>query len=155
MTAPQTHNKTTAMQTPNPIKTGCPMNPRDWTNDQIGAAIRATASNGLHEHPDCVRMAGEWLVAQTPTARPNAGRTHPLKHLIENWCGRYVSSNDVEVAAHMLGIRGRYPYFAFKTGSLVLPSAARLKGIGQAFTQTDSYKPHRYIDSYKLEEVTA
>jgi hypothetical protein len=129
--------------------------PRNWTEDQIAAAIRATGSTGLHEHHDCIRMAGEWLDAQTRTARPNAGRIHPLKHIIENWCGRYVSSNDVEVAAHMLGMNGRYPCFALKTGSLVLPSAARLEGIGQAFTQTDTYESHRYSASYKRQEVTA
>lgn len=109
------------------------MSPRNWTDSEITDAIHATGSNGLHEHPDCIRMAGEWLDAQPRASRPNSGRIHPIKHLVENWCQRYVSADDVTVAAYLLGIAGRYPCFAIRLAHLVRPSPKRLEGISQAF----------------------
>jgi hypothetical protein len=109
------------------------MSPRNWTDDQIAAAIQATRSSGLHEHPDCIRMAGEWLAAQTRTAKTTYGKgPRPLKHLVESWCKRYVSESDVVIAAQLLGLPSKYPHFAFRTASLVLPRLSRLTGIGQA-----------------------
>ena len=84
----------------------------------------------LHEHDDCIRIAYEWLDAQGIRQTPS-GRTWPLKHLIENWAGRYVSQTDVDVAAHMHpSIQGRYPDFNLST-RLVMPHERRLIGIGE------------------------
>lgn len=86
-----------------------------------------------HEHPDCIAICRQWLLAQRRTAR--AARTfRPIKHLIESWGGRYVSRDDVIEAARQLGIGGSYPRFRIND-RLVLPDAARLVGIGEALTQ--------------------
>jgi hypothetical protein len=88
----------------------------------------------LHEHDDCIRIAYEWLDAQTKTRGP-IGRTLPIKHMIEKWGGRYVSQSDVEVAAELHPeIEGRYPHFNI-SARLVLPSDARLANIPEARTQ--------------------
>jgi len=86
----------------------------------------------LHEHPDCVRIAYEWLDAQTKRKGTGNG-SHPLKHMIESWGGRYVSQDDVEVAVHMHpGVRGSYRNCFNLSRRLVLPSLDRLEGIGEA-----------------------
>jgi|SRR6266404_2796895 len=54
----------------------------------------------LHQHDDCIRIAYEWLDAQVQT-KGVIRRARPLKHIIENWAGRYVSQSDVEVAANL------------------------------------------------------
>lgn len=88
----------------------------------------------FHEHDDCIRMAYEWFDAQNVRATPS-GKSRPLKHIIEEWAGRYVSQSDVEVAATMHPrIRGKYPDFNL-SARLVLPSDKRLEGIGEALTQ--------------------
>jgi hypothetical protein len=97
----------------------------------------------LHEHDDCVRIAYEWLDAQTTTKGINR-LARPLKHMVEKWGGRYVSQSDVEVAAELHPkIRGTYPYFNI-SARLIQPSDVRLANIGEAKTQ-----------DYKLSERTA
>lgn len=92
----------------------------------------------LHEHEDCVRIAYEWLDAQTITKRPTR-TARPLKHIIEKWAGRYISQSDVEVAAELHPeIKGQYPYFNISS-KLVLPSEARLSNIPQAKSQSQTY----------------
>ncbi|KWV58328.1 hypothetical protein AS156_36010 [Bradyrhizobium macuxiense] len=88
----------------------------------------------LHEHDDCIRIAYEWLDAQTKI-KGLMRQTLPIKHIIEKWGGRYVSQSDVEVAAELHpDVRGTYPHF--NIGSrLILPSDARLVNIPEAKTQ--------------------
>ena len=113
------------------------------TDEQIelGKAEAKLGDKALHEHPDCIRIAYEWLDAQVKTRAMNKRITRPLKHLIENWANRYVSQSDVEVAAYLHPeIRGSYPYFNISS-RLVRPNRRRLEGIKEAGT-------HSYTDSY-------
>ena len=88
----------------------------------------------FHEHDDCIRIAYEWLDAQNTIATTNKAY-RPLKHIIEEWAGRYVSQSDVEVAAFLHSrISGKYPNFNL-SARLTLPSDRRLKEIGEAMTQ--------------------
>ena len=125
------------------------------TTEQIAQAKRETIyrfPNSIrHEHDDCIRMAYEWLDAQikTKTVSPNL---YEIKHKIERWCGRYISMNDVEVAAtlHPL-IKGKYPYFNIRSG-LVRPSLLRLDGIEQAHAHRGTYSESPVHDKYKWQE---
>lgn len=108
------------------------------TDKQIEQAKKTTRyslpGDIVHEHNDCIRMAYEWLDAQKKIKRPTS-KTYALKHMIEQWCGRYISTSDVDVAAHMHPeIHGQYPHFNF-SARLTRPSTERLTGIGEAFTQ--------------------
>jgi len=98
----------------------------------------------LHEHNDCIRMAYEWLDAQKKLKHPIAAtleNTKPIKHLIEKWCGRYVSESDVTVAALLhVKISGEYPHFNISK-RFTEPSIDRLKEIPEAFT-------HEYRDRF-------
>lgn len=112
------------------------------TEAQIAEAKRTiiyTHSDPLHEHDDCVRIASEWLSAQTQTAGTMRKR-YAMKHLIEKWGGRYVSQSDVELAAHILRLRGKYPHFNI-SARLTEPAKSRLSGIGEAFSH-DYHKHH-------------
>lgn len=95
-----------------------------------------------HEHPDCIRLAYEWLDAQTKlTGAPVTWR--PIKHLIERWAGRYVNQTDVEVAATLHPeIRGRYPNYSISM-RLIRPHERHFDGIGEAL------KHPRYRDEYR------
>jgi hypothetical protein len=95
---------------------------------------RLDSERPLHEHNDCIRIAYEWLRAQKRTINPPRKNRFALKHMIENWGGRYVSQNDVEVAATLLGLEGEYPSYNFSR-RLVWPSERRLGGIAEAKTQ--------------------
>lgn len=100
---------------------------------------------GHHEHNDCIRIAYEWLDAQKKTKNPSK-KLYPLKHIIESWAGRYISRTDVDVAAFLHpDIHGIYPCFNIST-RLTLPSAERLRGIPEAFTQRcrGSFNPSIY-----------
>lgn len=124
------------------------------TDQQIEDAkkhVRYTLSEGgHHEHPDTIRLAYEWLDAQRKLANPNKRRSSPLKHIIENWAGRYVSQTDVDVAAYLHpDINGEYPYFNISS-RFTRPNDRRLAGIGEAKTQDYG---DRYQDSYAVEEA--
>lgn len=127
------------------------------TDEEIEAAkARAKYSlreGGHHEHPDCIRMAYEWLDAQPKTKRPNARSGFPIKHMIEQWCLRYVSTSDVDVAAQMHpDIAGTYPDFNI-TSRLVWPNKRRLEGIGEAGKHA-TYGSHKRNSAYgKREEL--
>jgi hypothetical protein len=100
----------------------------------------------LHQHDDCVRIAYQWLDAQVKTRRV-VQRSRPIKHIIESWAGRYVSQNDVEVAAHMHPrILGRYPRFNI-SARLLEPNLRRLIGIAEA-GQHPGYRD-RYAKVYE------
>jgi hypothetical protein len=121
------------------------------SDDQIEEAKRRThysnhsnTGEPNHEHPDCIRIAVQWLDAQRRLKSPAVGRGGwPLKHIIESWGGRYVSMNDVEVAATILGLRGIYPYFNISS-RLTKPSLSRLEGIEEAM------KHPNYLEMEKL-----
>lgn len=123
------------------------------TSEQIARATaetRFSVNEHHHEHDDCIRIAYEWLDAQVKTAAPNKRKSRPLKHIIERWAGRYVSTSDVEVAAHLHPeICGEYPHYNISS-RLVRPNQRRLTGIGQAHTQ--GYKEERPADTYSREE---
>ena len=122
------------------------------TDKQIEEAKKQTAyslgDDIVHEHNDCIRMAYEWLDAQKKIKR----KIHvplPIKHMIEAWCGRYISRSDVEVAAYLHpDIRGTYPYFNISS-RITEPSKERLVGISEAFTQNYHLKRSDYGYSYK------
>lgn len=104
-----------------------------------------------HQHDDCIRIAYEWLDAQTKTKNPTT-KWFALKHIIENWAGRYVSQSDVEIAAHMHpDIVGTYPRFNI-SARLVRPSQGRLADIPEAHTHSYSEKNPK---TYKVDEDEA
>jgi len=116
------------------------------TKKQIEKAKKEVMALDPHyEHDDCIRIAYEWLDAQKKTKNPRYV-PHYLKHLIEEWAGRYVSRSDVEIAAHLHPlIRGKYPYYNISS-RLTEPSTDRLKNIGEANTQgqRESHKSSNY-----------
>lgn len=73
-----------------------------------------------------------------------------LKHIIEQWGGRYVSTSDVCVAAELHpNIHGAYPFFSISS-RLTEPSIDRLKNISEAMTQSqyrDRYDSKIYYSS--------
>ncbi|WP_339033384.1 hypothetical protein WHZ78_16640 [Bradyrhizobium symbiodeficiens] len=105
--------------------------------EEIAAAKKRTkygTKDRHHEHDDCIRIAYEWLDAQPKTKGAVRG-SRPLKHHIEKWGGRYVSQNDVEVAAQLHPhVHGVYPFYNISR-LLILPSEARLARITQARSQ--------------------
>lgn len=104
------------------------------TDEQIKAAIDDLFDGYQPEHYDCVRIAYEWLDAQNLLKRSGLAWM-PLKHLIERWGGRYVSENDVCIAARIHPrVFGTYPKFNLPI-NLTFPSKERLNDIGQAGTQ--------------------
>ena len=89
----------------------------------------------LHQHNDCIRLAYTWLDAQKRTKKARTAKACnwvALKHIIENWAGRYVSSSDVLVAASLHpDIIGSYPLFNISK-TFIHPSSFRRVGIGEA-----------------------
>ncbi|MBT2242648.1 hypothetical protein JQK15_03780 [Sphingobium sp. BHU LFT2] len=121
------------------------------TDAEIDAAKKRTnyTDKPFHEHPDCIRLAFEWLDAQRTVK--GAGQKHlALKHVIEKWAGRYVSETDVNVAAELHPrITGKYPNFNL-SARLTRPHDRRLKGIGEALTQ--GYRDRIQESLYKIVE---
>ena len=104
---------------------------------------------GHHEHPDCIRIAYQWLDAQKLRKTPS-GKSWALKHIIEAWGGRYVSMTDVEIAGFLHpDINGRYPDFNL-SARLIKPSQSRLNGLSEANTQ--NYNDDGYDHCYSLNE---
>ena len=106
-----------------------------------------------HEHNDCIRIAYEWLDAQKKT-KTKSSKAYTIKHLIENWGGRYVSTSDVCVAAELHPeIHGMYPFFNI-SARLTEPSMQRLSSISEAMKHSnyrESYDP----SIYKIDERTS
>lgn len=101
--------------------------------DEAKARTAYSLDGPHHEHNDCIRLAYEWFDAQQ-TIRSAPRRYLALKHIIEKWAGRYVSTSDVEVAAMLHPrISGRYPNYNI-SARLVRPNDRRLEGIGEALT---------------------
>lgn len=124
------------------------------THEMIETAKKTTKYSSdepkkCHEHDDCIRIAYQFLDAQlTGTFKPKWWSAHiPLKHIIEYWAGRYVSQDDVDVAAELHpAISGTYPFYNFAGKGLILPRRYRLASIRQAGTQP------RYLSKDNLEE---
>lgn len=98
-----------------------------------------------HEHDDCIRMAYEWLDAQVKT-KGRTTKTRAIKHIIEKWAGRYISTTDVVVAAQIHpDVHGTYPHFNI-SARLTEPSPHRLAGISQAFKHDyrERFDPRTY-----------
>lgn len=122
------------------------------TDEQIDYAKKNAnlQLEGHHEHNDCIRIAYGWLDAQRKIKNPTRV-TFALKHIIENWGGRYVSQSDVEVAAWLHPeIRGVYPNYNISS-RLTLPSKARLSGVGEA-GKHPIYQEKEDLEIYKNEE---
>jgi hypothetical protein len=104
----------------------------------------------LRQHADCIRIAYEWLDAQIKT-KNGSRRTYALKHLVEDWAGRYISQSDVSVAAELHpDMFGKYPHFNIGA-RLVEPSISRLEGIREAFTHCH-YREDHDPTNYKIHE---
>lgn len=104
----------------------------------------------LHQHNDCIRIAYEWLDAQAKIGSPTKA-ANPLKHLIERWAGRYVSTNDVEVAACLHpDISGNYPHYNI-SARLTEPSTDRLSNISESGKQA-SYNESHDPTAYQTKE---
>ncbi len=100
---------------------------------------------GHHEHNDCIRIAYEWLDAQKKLTN-STKKPMSLKHIIEKWAGRYVSTSDVDVAAFLHpDIHGTYPLFNI-SARLTEPSVQRLNKLSEAFKHdyNDRYDPSIY-----------
>jgi hypothetical protein len=122
------------------------------TDQQIESAKKntrySTTEKPLHEHNDCIRFAYEWLDAQAKT-KGQTKQIFQIKHLIERWAGRYVSTSDVDVAAHMHpDVKGSYPFYNI-SARLTNPATSRISALGQAFTQDQnkSHDPKNYSRS--------
>jgi hypothetical protein len=119
--------------------------------EQDKSETQYRTTKNLHEHAYCIQMAYEWLDAQRKIKGPMR-RPMPLKHIIEKWCGRYVSSSDVSVAAQLHPeINGIYPYFNLSS-LLIDPSIERLANIPETMTQ--GYRErHDKKDYSKLPDI--
>ena len=121
------------------------------TDEQIEAAKKSTqytlsGEDTIHEHNDCIRFAYEWLDAQTKT-KGALRHTLQIKHLIERWAGRYVSTYDVDVAANLHpDIHGKYPHYNISS-KLTNPSRSRIQELQEALSQG-------YDDRHDLENYT-
>lgn len=122
------------------------------SDQDIEKAINKLPKNSdtLHEHPDCVRIAYEWLDAQKKIGS-KCNQIYQIKHLIERWAGRYVSQSDVEVAAYLHpDIKGNYPFYNISS-KLTEPRRSRLNNILEAMTQLNYHESHD-PKQYKIHE---
>jgi len=100
--------------------------------------------------PDMVRIAFEWLDAQTKLKWPNP-RPKVSKHTIEQWGGRYVSEPAVNIAATLHSeIRGDYPYYNISS-RLIRPHTRRLSQIAEAGIHPNYFSKAVY-DDYATDE---
>jgi len=102
-----------------------------------------------HEHNDCIRMAYEWLDAQTKMKRK---RSDDWKHLVEHWCGHHITSDDIKVAAHLHPAIQQDGDKLNLSSIKVLPRFSRLNGIGEANSHTSSMSEDRKMSYRKREK---
>lgn len=76
----------------------------------------------------------EQLRRCAPTGSVKA-KYRPLKALIEQWAGTYISEKAVDEAAQQLGLPGDYP--AYDMPSLILPSVYRIRGNPEIFRHSN------------------
>jgi hypothetical protein len=117
--------------------------------NMLSAERIAEAKSGLHlikpfhEHDDSIHIAYQWFDGQ-PKLKNLPRNWGPIKHVIEQWGGRYVSQDDVEVAAFLHPeIFGKYPRYNIQN-RLTLPAKNRLLGISSAGTQRYRLDPRVY-----------
>lgn len=109
-----------------------------------------TLDSEHHEHNDCIRIAYQWLDAQKKLKRKTS-TPNELKHLIEKWGGRYVSTSDVCVAAELHPeIHGVYPFFNISS-RLTEPATERLIDISEAMKH-GNYRESYDSTAYKIHE---
>lgn len=124
------------------------------SDEQIEAAKKSTkyslsGEEIIHEHNDCIRFAYEWFDAQTKT-KGVLKTPLQIKHLIEHWAGRYVSTYDVDVAANLHpDIHGKYPYYNISL-KLTNPSKSRIGDLTEAYTQ--GYEDRHDLKDYSHHE---
>ncbi len=114
-----------------------------------------------HEHNDCIRIAYEWIDAQTKTKHPQETVWKPH---IEYWGKRYVSASDIDVAAYMhpdIKLKkvhprdGSSPYILLNISKrIIVPSINRLKNIGESFKHPD-YDKKMDFSKYKNEDESS
>lgn len=99
---------------------------------------------------DEVRICCAWLEAQRRTDDLSCVGS-PLRHIIQEWGGRYVTEHAVTIAAKLLGIKGNYPKFNINP-NFTFPHHERLQGIDAAFTHKNyMYNLGENIDRYYWE----
>ena len=111
------------------------------TLDEIEDAVyelRNKITKPRHEHTDCILAAWHFLDAQN-SADTAEVHHYNIKHVAEHWFGRFITSDDVIVAAHL------HPdvYYDLDEGlyissQLVLPDIDRVKHLSQ-------YRLHKSI----------
>lgn len=106
------------------------------TDEQVARELEDVRPAGPNPHRS-VRIAMEWLAAQMPKVS-GASQELPLKHIIENWAGSYVSTTHVKIAARLLHIPGEYPLFHLQS-NWVFPNIDRLVPYGS----DNYYEPSR------------
>lgn len=112
-------------------------------------AARAALGQTKDDSDDPVLIAFQWLDAQLLRKKHNL-QQQATKHLIENWAGRYVSEDDVKVAAYLHPlIKGDYPSFNLSSRR-VWPHTRRLVDIAAAGSM--SYKETSLELHYALRE---
>ena len=96
-----------------------------------------------HGSNNRIKIAYAWLDAQKKIKNINKRLYFPVKHMVEGWCGDYVSRDDVEIAAALHPeIKGVYPDFNISQ-MLTLPSKSRLSNIllkGEGYENSFEYK---------------
>lgn len=107
------------------------------TDQEIDIAKLSTpyfSDEPRHEHNDCIRIAYLWLDHQKKTKRTTytAGA---IKHDVERWAQRYISTSDLLVAAHMHPdiIVNTAGYTLNITRKYVTPPISLLNNIPEAF----------------------
>jgi len=123
------------------------------TDNEIDAAkqrTKYTLDSHHHEHNDCIRIAYEWIDAQKKI-KNKSNKATALKHTIEKWDGRYISTSDVCVAAELHpDVHGVYPFFNISS-RLTEPSIKRLNNIEEAMKHSN-YRDHYDPNVYKVIE---
>lgn len=120
------------------------------TDQQISAAKTALKLHEpRHEHNDCIRMAYEWLDAQTKMKRK---RSDDWKHLVEHWCGHHITCDDITVAAHLHPAIQQDGDRLNLSSIKILPRFARLDGIGEANSNNSSMSEDRKAGYRKREK---
>ena len=85
-----------------------------------------------HSGEQQVLMAYQWFDAQNKIKNENK-KLFDYKHTIEQWCGSYISTSDVEVAATLHpDVFGSYGSYNISS-RLVKPNDSRLLDIPEAF----------------------
>lgn len=99
--------------------------------------VYQTPHDIFHEHDDCIRICHEWLSAQTLTINKHGQGVVGFRSLIIHWAGRYVSRDDVMVAATFIPKLHLDVHCSNLSRKLVLPRDQRLDGVGEAMRHPD------------------